>query len=116
MHDCAVCGLVPHIKFDDFNITFYTNKAELWLVLLMLMQKKRILKKPSTGMENQYQNTEILINSNEIQISIYIGIGYNFQYIMYLISDPGAVREHLQNPDIATKLMKLRDAGIISMR
>ncbi|KAK6026290.1 tetratricopeptide repeat protein [Ostertagia ostertagi] len=30
--------------------------------------------------------------------------------------DPGAVREHLQNPDIAAKLMKLREAGIIQMR
>ncbi|KIH49531.1 tetratricopeptide repeat protein [Ancylostoma duodenale] len=30
--------------------------------------------------------------------------------------DPGAVREHLQNPDIAAKLLKLRDAGIIQMR
>ncbi|VDP21712.1 unnamed protein product [Heligmosomoides polygyrus] len=30
--------------------------------------------------------------------------------------DPGAVREHLQNPDIAMKLMKLREAGIIQMR
>ncbi len=29
--------------------------------------------------------------------------------------DPGAVREHLQNPEIAKKLMKLRDAGIIQM-
>ncbi|VDM66765.1 unnamed protein product, partial [Strongylus vulgaris] len=30
--------------------------------------------------------------------------------------DPGAVREHLQNPEIAAKLLKLRDAGIIQMR
>ncbi|KAJ1360074.1 Hsp90 cochaperone [Parelaphostrongylus tenuis] len=30
--------------------------------------------------------------------------------------DPGAVREHLQNPDIAAKLLKLREAGIIQMR
>lgn len=30
--------------------------------------------------------------------------------------DPGAVREHLQNPDIFAKLMKLREAGIIQMR
>ena len=30
--------------------------------------------------------------------------------------DPGAVREHLQNPDILRKLMKLRDAGIVQMR
>ncbi|KHN87650.1 Stress-induced-phosphoprotein 1 [Toxocara canis] len=31
-------------------------------------------------------------------------------------NDPGAVREHLQNPDILKKLMKLREAGIIQMR
>lgn len=30
--------------------------------------------------------------------------------------DPGAVREHLQNPDILRKLMKLREAGIIKLR
>uniref|UniRef100_A0A1I7ZHJ6 Stress-induced-phosphoprotein 1 n=1 Tax=Steinernema glaseri TaxID=37863 RepID=A0A1I7ZHJ6_9BILA len=30
--------------------------------------------------------------------------------------DPGAVREHLQNPDVMKKLMKLRKAGIIEMR
>lgn len=30
--------------------------------------------------------------------------------------DPGAVREHLKNPDILRKLMKLRDAGIVQMR
>jgi len=30
--------------------------------------------------------------------------------------DPGAVREHLQNPEILRKLMKLRDAGIVQMR
>ncbi|TKR86655.1 hypothetical protein L596_011201 [Steinernema carpocapsae] len=30
--------------------------------------------------------------------------------------DPGAVREHLQNPEVMTKLMKLRNAGIIQMR
>jgi len=31
-------------------------------------------------------------------------------------TDPGAVREHLQNPEIAKKLLKLRDAGIVQMR
>ncbi|VDK47568.1 unnamed protein product [Anisakis simplex] len=31
-------------------------------------------------------------------------------------NDPGAVREHLKNPDIFKKLMKLREAGIIQMR
>ena len=30
--------------------------------------------------------------------------------------DPGAVQEHLKNPDVLTKLMKLKDAGIIAMR
>lgn len=30
--------------------------------------------------------------------------------------DPGAVQEHLKNPDVLTKLLKLRDAGIIAMR
>lgn len=30
--------------------------------------------------------------------------------------DPGAVREHLQNPDILRKLVKLREAGIIKFR
>ena len=30
--------------------------------------------------------------------------------------DTGAVREHLQNPEILRKLMKLRDAGIVQMR
>ncbi|CAI4222798.1 unnamed protein product [Auanema sp. JU1783] len=30
--------------------------------------------------------------------------------------DPGAAQEHLKNPEIRTKLMKLRDAGIIQMR
>ena len=30
--------------------------------------------------------------------------------------DPNAAREHLQNPDIFAKLMKLRQAGIIQMR
>ncbi|EFP00789.1 CRE-STI-1 protein [Caenorhabditis remanei] len=31
-------------------------------------------------------------------------------------NDPGAVREHLKNPEIFSKLMKLRDAGVIQMR
>lgn len=31
-------------------------------------------------------------------------------------NDPAAAREHLQNPDIAKKILKLRDAGIIQMR
>ena len=31
-------------------------------------------------------------------------------------NDPGAVKEHLQNPEIFAKLMKLRDAGVIMMR
>jgi stress-induced-phosphoprotein 1 len=31
-------------------------------------------------------------------------------------NDPGAVREHLKNPEIFQKLMKLRDAGIVQMR
>lgn len=31
-------------------------------------------------------------------------------------NDPGAVREHLQNPEIMQKLMKLREAGIIKLR
>ncbi|CAL2047871.1 hypothetical protein CAEBREN_00406 [Caenorhabditis brenneri] len=31
-------------------------------------------------------------------------------------NDPGAVREHLKNPEIFQKLMKLRDAGVIQMR
>lgn len=31
-------------------------------------------------------------------------------------NDPGAVREHLQNPEILSKLLKLRDAGIVQMR
>jgi len=31
-------------------------------------------------------------------------------------SDPGAVKEHLRNPEIFEKLMKLRDAGIVQMR
>ncbi|MFH4978319.1 hypothetical protein AB6A40_005028 [Gnathostoma spinigerum] len=31
-------------------------------------------------------------------------------------NDPGAVREHLQNPEILRKLMKLREAGIVQMR
>uniref|UniRef100_A0A915D8R7 Stress-induced-phosphoprotein 1 n=1 Tax=Ditylenchus dipsaci TaxID=166011 RepID=A0A915D8R7_9BILA len=30
--------------------------------------------------------------------------------------DPSAAREHIQNPEILTKLMKLRDAGIVQMR
>lgn len=30
-------------------------------------------------------------------------------------TDRGAVREHLQNPEIFRKLMKLREAGIIKM-
>lgn len=30
--------------------------------------------------------------------------------------DPGAIREHLKNPDILNKLMKLRKAGIIEFR
>jgi stress-induced-phosphoprotein 1 len=30
--------------------------------------------------------------------------------------DPGAVQEHLKNPDVLTKLLKLKDAGIIAMR
>lgn len=30
--------------------------------------------------------------------------------------DPKAVQEHLKNPDILTKLMKLRDAGMVAMR
>ncbi|KAH7722107.1 Protein STI-1 [Aphelenchoides avenae] len=30
--------------------------------------------------------------------------------------DPGAVREHLKNPEILQKLMKLREAGIVQMR
>lgn len=31
-------------------------------------------------------------------------------------NEPGAVREHLKNPEIFQKLMKLRDAGVIQMR
>ncbi|CAI2352706.1 unnamed protein product [Caenorhabditis sp. 36 PRJEB53466] len=31
-------------------------------------------------------------------------------------NDPGAAREHLKNPEIFQKLMKLRDAGVISLR
>jgi len=31
-------------------------------------------------------------------------------------NEPGAVREHLQNPEIMKKLMKLRAAGIVQMR
>uniref|UniRef100_A0A914X357 Stress-induced-phosphoprotein 1 n=1 Tax=Plectus sambesii TaxID=2011161 RepID=A0A914X357_9BILA len=31
-------------------------------------------------------------------------------------NDPGAIREHLKNPEILSKLMKLRDAGIVQMR
>lgn len=31
-------------------------------------------------------------------------------------NDPGAIKEHLKNPDILAKLMKLRDAGIVQMR
>ena len=30
--------------------------------------------------------------------------------------DPKAVQEHLKNPDILAKLLKLRDAGIVGMR
>jgi len=31
-------------------------------------------------------------------------------------NDPGAIREHLRNPEIAAKLLKLREAGIVQMR
>lgn len=31
-------------------------------------------------------------------------------------SDPGAVREHIRNPEIVRKLLKLQEAGIIQMR
>lgn len=31
-------------------------------------------------------------------------------------NDPGAVREHIQNPEIMKKLLKLREAGVIQMR
>uniref|UniRef100_A0A7E4VC69 Stress-induced-phosphoprotein 1 n=1 Tax=Panagrellus redivivus TaxID=6233 RepID=A0A7E4VC69_PANRE len=31
-------------------------------------------------------------------------------------TDPGAVQEHLKNPEVLTKLMKLKEAGIIAMR
>lgn len=30
--------------------------------------------------------------------------------------DPKAAQEHMRNPEIRNKLMKLRDAGIIQMR
>lgn len=31
-------------------------------------------------------------------------------------TDPGAAQEHLKNPDVMMKIMKLRDAGVISIR
>lgn len=31
-------------------------------------------------------------------------------------TDPGAAREHLKNPDILSKILKLKDAGIVGIR
>jgi stress-induced-phosphoprotein 1 len=33
-----------------------------------------------------------------------------------MTQDPKAAQEHLKNPDIFSKIMKLRDAGIVGMR
>lgn len=33
-----------------------------------------------------------------------------------MTQDPGAVQEHLKNPEVFAKIMKLRDAGVIGIR
>jgi stress-induced-phosphoprotein 1 len=64
--------------------------------------------------DNPAQARERAMNDPEIQAIL---SDPSMRLILEQMSqDPGAVQEHLKNPEVLTKLLKLKDAGIIAMR
>ncbi|CAD6198799.1 unnamed protein product [Caenorhabditis auriculariae] len=127
LEDCDTC-----IKLDPKFIKGYIRKAAALTAMKEWSQAQRAYEdalnidstnaEAQEGLRNCIRNNdedpekarERLMNDPEVQ-EILRDPGMRI-LLEQMSQDPGAVREHLQNPEIRKKLLKLRDAGIIQMR